>query len=289
MQLKCPFWQQAAIKIVQLIPKRAWGWLSNLLAKLLVASNIQRVKIARVNIYLCIKPCELILKQNLANSIYSIFELLTYNCNNLPQTNILSQKNFLQALNNKQGVLLVHPHTLSMNLAGAIICSYVCAHSNKKFGYIYRPAKNEKSNNILQYFRYILGPQAHWFQAKDTKACIRFLRSGGVLMTFPDHDLGKERSVFSNFCNIQTATCPAFAKMAILGQATCLPIMLYKQNNKFVFKDQKPINLNQTEQQLADWLNTWVENFVLSHPTQYFWLHKRFKTRPKNKQDFYHN
>jgi len=289
MQLKCPLWQKIVIYIIKSIPKKTWPYISKIIASLVLMTNINRIKIAKTNIFLCIKPCNKILKKNLANTIYSIFELLHYNQKNLPETNLQSQTSFINALSQNKGLLIVHPHTLSMNLAGAIICNYVYKNSNKKFGYIYRPTKNEQSNNLLQYLRYNLGPNAHWFSSRKTTACIKFLRQGGVLMTFPDHDLGKERSVFSNFCGIQTATCPSFAKMAELGKANCLAIALYRKNQTLIFNNQENLNTSQPDQKIADWLNQWVESFVKKNPEQYFWLHKRFKTRPANNKSLYYD
>ena len=287
MQLKCPLWQKIVIYILSLTPKKTWPHISKIIASLALSTNINRVNIAKTNISLCIKPCDKILKKNIANTIYSIFELLHYNHKNLPTTNLNTQTNFINALNQNKGLLIIHPHTLSMNLAGAIICSYVYNNSNKKFGYIYRPTKNEKSNNLLQYLRYNLGPNAHWFSSRKTTACIKFLRQGGVLMTFPDHDLGIERSVFSDFCGIQTATCPSFAKMAELGKANCIAIALYKKDDTLSFNNQEQLNTAQPDQKIADWLNHWVESVVKKNPAQYFWLHKRFKTRPDKENSLY--
>lgn len=37
----------------------------------------------------------------------------------------------------------------------------------------------------------------------------------------------------------------------------------------------------------AQRMNRFIEERVREHPEQYFWLHKRFKTRPEGSPDFY--
>ncbi|PKO92878.1 MAG: lipid A biosynthesis acyltransferase, partial [Betaproteobacteria bacterium HGW-Betaproteobacteria-10] len=37
----------------------------------------------------------------------------------------------------------------------------------------------------------------------------------------------------------------------------------------------------------TEWVNQFIESQVLRMPAQYFWLHKRFKTRPPGEQRYY--
>ena len=34
-------------------------------------------------------------------------------------------------------------------------------------------------------------------------------------------------------------------------------------------------------------MNVQIEKYVRKWPDQYFWVHKRFKTRPEGERDFY--
>jgi KDO2-lipid IV(A) lauroyltransferase len=37
----------------------------------------------------------------------------------------------------------------------------------------------------------------------------------------------------------------------------------------------------------AQRINTWLENRIRQNPAQYFWVHKRFKTRPPGEPSLY--
>jgi KDO2-lipid IV(A) lauroyltransferase len=37
----------------------------------------------------------------------------------------------------------------------------------------------------------------------------------------------------------------------------------------------------------AQRMNTWLENRIRQNPAQYFWVHKRFKTRPAGEPSLY--
>lgn len=42
-----------------------------------------------------------------------------------------------------------------------------------------------------------------------------------------------------------------------------------------------------TPEQVMEVYRKWLEARIREHPEQYFWMHKRFKARPKGAQDRY--
>ena len=64
----------------------------------------------------------------------------------------------------------------------------------------------------------------------------------------------------------------------------------YREGNNGSVIEFEPVLENYpTEDDVADtqrW-SDWLEDKIRLHPADYFWMHKRFKTRPEGKPDFY--
>ena len=123
------------------------------------------------------------------------------------------------------------------------------------------------------------------------KPVIRALRRKELLYYLPDQDFGRRRSVFAPFFGIQTATLPALGRLVSLTGAAVIPcfskqlpagrgyeLIVHPPLEGFDGKD---------EQGEAARMNRIIEQAVRDMPEQYFWLHKRFKTRPEGEPDFY--
>jgi KDO2-lipid IV(A) lauroyltransferase len=70
-----------------------------------------------------------------------------------------------------------------------------------------------------------------------------------------------------------------------LTDALIIPMASYREGNKYVIElfpawDNYPEG--DVVQDVAR-MNRYIEKMVLQHPSEYLWLHKRFKTQP-NKQ-----
>lgn len=100
-------------------------------------------------------------------------------------------------------------------------------------------------------------------------------------MTFPDHDMGPERSVWVDFMGVPAATCPAFMKLAHISGAQCLPAYFLNQHPQPTLFLEAPIVLEKDPVKAAKWLNLWLAKIIKIAPAQYFWVHRRFKSQPQ--------
>mgnify|MGYP001560319558 FL=1 len=124
-------------------------------------------------------------------------------------------------------------------------------------------------------------PKAHAIRANQVRQMRDLLSSGGVLMTFPDHDMGPQRSVWVDFMGVPTATCPAFMKLARISNAQCLPAYFLHQDQQPTLTFQAPVVFDDDAKAAATWLNHWLEDIIAQAPAEYFWVHRRFKSQPK--------
>ena len=122
------------------------------------------------------------------------------------------------------------------------------------------------------------------------KTGIEVIESGTLYYYLPDLDFGPKRSVFVPFFGVAAATVTGLAYIARTTGAAVVPCVtrmlpgggylarLYPAWSGFPSGDDHAD---------ARRMMAFVEERVLEMPEQYFWLHKRFKTRPEGEQKFY--
>jgi KDO2-lipid IV(A) lauroyltransferase len=123
------------------------------------------------------------------------------------------------------------------------------------------------------------------------KTGIEVIESGTLYYYLPDLDFGPKRSVFVPFFGVPAATVTGLAYIARTTGAAVVPCVtrmlpgdggylarLYPAWSGFPSGD---------EHADARRMMAFVEERVLEMPEQYFWLHKRFKTRPAGESRFY--
>ncbi|WP_373741586.1 lipid A biosynthesis lauroyl acyltransferase [Neisseria sp.] len=123
------------------------------------------------------------------------------------------------------------------------------------------------------------------------RAIIKKLRaSDWPFLYLPDQDFGRNDSVFVDFFGIQTATIAGLSRIAAMTGAKVIPAIPKREADNTVTLRFYPAWENfPTENALADTqrMNSFIEERVREMPEQYFWLHKRFKTRPEGEEGFY--
>ncbi|XXQ69453.1 lipid A biosynthesis lauroyl acyltransferase [Neisseriaceae bacterium B1] len=106
----------------------------------------------------------------------------------------------------------------------------------------------------------------------------------------PDQDFGAKDSVFVPFFGIPTATITGLSRIAKLTNASVIPAIPTRQADGSVVLRFYPAWQNfPSDDPVADAtrMNEFIEARVRKQPEQYFWLHKRFKTRPQGDPPFY--
>jgi KDO2-lipid IV(A) lauroyltransferase len=102
-------------------------------------------------------------------------------------------------------------------------------------------------------------------------------------------DYGPKDSIFVPFFGVQTATITGLARLAKVTRATVIPVLTRMEGNQYVCRVGEPWTNFPSGDDAADALrmNQFIEAAVLKAPEQYYWLHKRFKTRPPGENRLY--
>ena len=121
------------------------------------------------------------------------------------------------------------------------------------------------------------------------KEVIRALRASLPFYYLPDMDHGARNSVFVPFFGVQAATLPMVSKLAKLTGAKVIWGIAETTPEGYTMRLSKPLENFPTNDATADTLrlNQELEQFILKHPDQYLWTHRRFKTRPEGEPSVY--
>jgi KDO2-lipid IV(A) lauroyltransferase len=113
---------------------------------------------------------------------------------------------------------------------------------------------------------------------------VRALRDGIPFYYLPDMDLGPRESIFVPFFGVPTATVPALSRLAQVSRARVVPIVTRQlpDGEGYAARFYPAWDDFPTGDIAADTqrMNEFIEAMVREMPEQYYWVHKRFKTRP---------
>lgn len=181
-----------------------------------------------------------------------------------------------------RGVLLLGGHFTTIDIVGRVLSPYA------KYDVLYRQDENPLMDYILAHAREKFAQSA--IPRSDTRQLIRHLREGRVVWYAPDQDYGAKHSVFAPFFGVQAASIVGTARIARLGEAAVVPFSHYRdENNCYHLVFEPALENYPTGDDVADAtrINQIVEAAVIKHPDQYWWVHRRFKTRPPGEPSLY--
>ena len=128
---------------------------------------------------------------------------------------------------------------------------------------------------------------------EGTRKALKAMKAGRFFHYSPDMDYGPKESVFVPFFGVQAATITGLARLARLTGATVIPLVTRMEGRgwktRYVATLGEPWTGFPGDGDTGDArrLNAFIEQEVLKSPEQYYWLHKRFKTRPPGEQRVY--
>jgi KDO2-lipid IV(A) lauroyltransferase len=155
---------------------------------------------------------------------------------------------------------------------------------------MYSRQKDRRFDRLLYAGRSRFGLTLHSRQ-DGVRRILRAVSEGLRYFYLPDMDFGRRGAVFIPFFGVPAATTTALSYISRRTGAAVVPcvtrmlpggagyvVRLYPAWSGFPSGD----DLADTRRMVA-----FIEERVLEMPEQYFWLHKRFKTRPPGEPRFY--
>ena len=105
----------------------------------------------------------------------------------------------------------------------------------------------------------------------------------------PDMDYGRNDSVFVPFYGVTAATIPSLSRFARLGRAKVVGVYSRMTPTGYVAEVSPAWASYPTDDAEADTarMNRELQAVIDTMPEQYYWVHKRFKTRPEGEPSVY--
>lgn len=162
-----------------------------------------------------------------------------------------------------------------------------------EFGLVsmYANQKDPRFSELLKRGRIRFGDQRLVSRQEGIRATLAAMREGRPFYYLPDQDYGPRDTIFVPFFGVPAATTPGLSRIAQVAGARVLPCVtqLLPGGQGYVLRIDAPWDNFPTQDLAADTrrMNEYIEHRVLEMPEQYFWMHKRFKTRPEGEARFY--
>jgi KDO2-lipid IV(A) lauroyltransferase len=155
---------------------------------------------------------------------------------------------------------------------------------------IYAPQRMAWLNRWMAAGRSRFGRPCLFAKRGQLPDVVRWLREGGALYLLPDLDVGGRDAVFVDFMGVSTATATVLPRLAKLSGAVVQPVLTTLSWRGYQVQLLPPINGDDLADpaQATQRMNHTIAQWARQYPTQYWWVHKRFKTRPAGMPNPYH-
>ena len=182
-----------------------------------------------------------------------------------------------------ENVILFCPHFVGFEIAAIRLnleVSLVSVYSNQK-----NPVLNARMYAGRNRFAnaHIVSRQA------GLRSIIKAMKNHAPFLYLPDQDFGARDSVFVPFFSGTAATITGLARIARMTHARVVPAVARRVGGRYQLEFFPAWDDYPSADETADArrMNAFIEQRVLEQPEQYFWLHKRFKTRPPGQTSVY--
>lgn len=197
----------------------------------------------------------------------------------------LTMSGNLNVLIERKPTVLFVPHFVGLDACSvAVILNYQVPMTA-----IITPQSNKVVDHWVRHGRLRFGYATLLEQVDGIKPIIASMRRGEYLHLSPDMSFGLAQSVFVHFYGQQAATVPSLSRIAKLGRARVVPMTSRLTKTGYEIVLHSEWENYPTDDAVADTalMNARLETLINDMPAQYFWVHKRFKTRPPGTPSVY--
>ncbi len=270
--------------VLTLLPIKIQLFLGGQLGSILLFISPQRKNITQINLQLCFPEKTQIELEKMVKEVFKdigkgLIEtgIAWWKSDRFIDKLINKKTDFEHLDSNNEGCLILLKHSTHAELDIRIISRLL------RVGGMYKTQTNKVMNYLMIKARnkYLIGTVTN----RQTRRGLKWLRNGLKFLYAADQDYGTKGSEFVPFFGIQAATIT-------------LPSDLFKKGTRVYFfnvirvNSSYEITLSEFSQQtdkdgFLNEMNNFYQKAILETPTQYFWMHRRFKTRPEGEEGFY--
>ncbi len=280
------------VRLLHILPLALLAPVGRALGYLLCLLGRERREVALTNLRLCFPQWSETERRRLARRHFQAFG------RSLLEHGILwwSSKERVQRLVRIEGlehwqavagrpVIWLAPHFIGLDMGGVRLTADYPLVS------VYSHQKSPEFDAVLYHGRTRFVPPELYSRQEGIRPVVKAIRNGLPFYYLPDMDFGERDSIFVPFFGVPAATITGLSRIARLAEAVVVPavtrqlpgtggyvLTFYPAWSDFPGEDVE----RDTRR-----MNAFIEERVLEMPEQYFWLHKRFKTRPPGEEKLY--
>lgn len=194
---------------------------------------------------------------------------------------------FLRLGREKKPLILLAPHFIGLDVAATRLTM-----ESPTGATMYTPQRDPDVDAIVRAGRTRFNEVHLVSRREGIRGLIRHLREARPVYYLPDMDFGRDGAVFVPFFGVQAASIPATAQIARKWNTPVIPVIEFwnPETGRYhveVLSALKDFPGEDTLEAATARLNRELEQWVLRCPSQYYWVHRRFKTRPPGEKKFY--
>ena len=185
-------------------------------------------------------------------------------------------KEHIDAVRGRPCIILA-PHFIGLNMGGARFAQQYPGSAS-----MYSRQKNPVVDRLFLRGRLRFGEPALFSRQDGLLALVRFVKRGKFLYFLPDMDFGARDALFVDFFGVKAATITALPRLAKVSGAVVVPVVtrqLARGYELIAYPAWENYPSGDLEADVRR-MNAFIEERAREMPEQYFWAHKRFKTRP---------
>ena len=182
-------------------------------------------------------------------------------------------------------VILLCPHFVCLDVAGVAVAMEISVSS------MYVRQKNPTFDEALLKGRSRFKPPRLFTRQDGIKTILRSLREGMPYFMLPDMDFGLKDAEFVPFFGNPAATLTALPRIAAAAHARVIPVIArflpdyrgWRVRFYPPWEDYPGADMAVATRRM----NAFIEEQIREAPEEYFWTHRRFKTRPEGASGVY--
>lgn len=198
-------------------------------------------------------------------------------------------ENFLEGQRRGKGVLYLTGHIGAWELS-----SFAHALYGYPLHYMARPLDNKRLDALVNEYRCASGNRPI-FKNESARVMLKILKDSGTVGILADQNTMPEEGVFVDFFGKPACTTTGIARVALHTGAAVVPGYAYWDETiqKYRLRFEPALDLVRTGDsernvfENTERFSKALEEIIRKHPDQWVWVHKRWKTRPKDEPALY--
>jgi KDO2-lipid IV(A) lauroyltransferase len=278
--------------LIHFLPFRVIVAIGNGLGSLAYLLAAERRRVGGINLKLCFPDMDEAARKHLLRAHFRMFMRgLVERCilwwSSAARINSLIRVEGIEHFEAVKGqpMILLTPHFIGMDAGGQWVAQQVdtvCMYANQKSQYL---------TELLLEKRARFRNQHLYSRQQGLRPILKGMRDNLPFIYPPDQDQGVKDGAFIPFFGVPAATMTSLPRIAQMAGAKVVPSItrVLPGGAGYVLTFYPAWENYPSGDDIADArrMNEFIEQRVLEMPEQYFWLHKRFKTRPEGEAKFY--